>query len=130
MKSKISGNPDFLRLLMISSILILFFVTFGQDNPPIDQDDRVSKLSPLGKELLAKRIEELTQKKMESCKMNAIKAAEIHVDSLIIREAAFSRAGIYGIPLKPSRPDVPNVLLKADSIDIGPLFDEDTLKNR
>jgi len=129
MKLKTSVNQGPKQLLMISSLLFLFLIVRSSDDQGPIIDERINKLSPLAKELLTKRIAELTHNKMIDCKEKAIKAAEIQVDSLIIREATMTRAGIYGIPIKPLRPDVPNVILKADSIDIGPLFENDSLNN-
>lgn len=112
------------KILWVASICLIAIFVFAQEENE-GEDERIKELSPLALEMLDLRVEELTQKKLDECKQKAILAAEIHVDSLIIREATENRIGVDGIPSKPIRPNVPTVILEADSMDVGPLFEEE-----
>ncbi len=79
--------------------------------------------SPFAKQSLERRIAELTQKKLDECKSNALNAAETLVDSILIREAMEKRRLEDGLPLRPIRPEDPDPdLIKGDSLQVRPLF--------
>jgi len=124
MKLKVFGEAPLSRILWVASLCLMAFFAIAQELA-VGEDERTKKLSPLALKMLDRRVEELTQKKLDECKQKAIVAAEIYVDSLIIREATQNRVGVDGIPNRPLRPNVPTVILEADSMDIGPLFKEE-----
>lgn len=124
MRLKVFETALMTKVLWIASICLITILVFAQEGNE-GEDERIKDLSPLALEMLDLRVEELIQKKLEDCKQKAILAAEIYVDSLIIREATENRVGVDGIPLKPIRPNVPTVILEADSMDVGPLFEEE-----
>lgn len=79
--------------------------------------------SLFAKQTLERRIVELTQRKLDECKTNALSAAEILIDSLLIREAMEKRRLEEGLPVRPTRPEDPDPdLIKGDSLQVRPLF--------
>jgi hypothetical protein len=113
---------DLIVFWVLISTLFAWTAIWSQDER--EPDERIHQLSKLERELLDKRVAELKAKKLEECRLKAFKDAEIWVDSTIIREALEARIGAEGIPYKPIRPNAPEVILKADSLDVAPLFDE------
>lgn len=124
MRLKIFEIVPLIRILWVASICLVGLFLVAQEEGD-GEDERIKELSPLALEMLDRRVDELVQKKLEDCKKIALLAAETYVDSLIIREATENRIGVDGIPFKPIRPNVPNVILEADSMDVGPLFEEE-----
>jgi hypothetical protein len=118
--------------LTLSAVLLFGLIysatLWGQDpNFTEEPKDKKAELSPFALTILQQRIEELKARKLDDCRIRAIIDAEKYVDSLIIRESMEARLGVDGIPTKPIRPGVPDVILRADSLDVIPLFNEDSL---
>ena len=132
MKLRASDKPSKRISWPLGIILLLVWIysvsLWGQD-PSFTEEpkDKKSELSPFALTILEQRIEELKTKKLEDCRIRAIMDAEKYADSLIIRETMEAKLGVDGIPSKPIRPGVPDVILRADSLDVIPLFNEDSL---
>ncbi len=105
---------------------VIAFVLLAFQRTDKDEDQRIEKLSSFAREMLDLRFEELKAEKLKICKENALKNAEIYVDSLVIREATEDKVGIDAIPIKPFKPNIPDVIFEGDSLDAEPLF-KDTL---
>lgn len=108
--------------LWTGALLLGVLSLFAFQQVPGDEDERAKDLSKFAREMLDLRYEELKENKLKQCKANALINAEIYVDSLVIKEATELKIGIEYIPSKPFKPNVPQVILEGDSLDVEPLF--------
>lgn len=61
--------------------------------------------------------------RINQCKEDAIKIAEQRVDSILIAQAKLTKVDTTGRPIKPIKPNLPEITLPKDSTDVKPLFE-------
>ncbi len=110
----------------ISHIVILnliFFLLFSLSCEPKKKEtpeERFERIEKAVAEKFAKRRAEY----MKQCKENAIIIAEQRVDSILIAQAKLTSIDTIGKPLKPIKPNLPEVTPPKDSTKVAPLFEE------
>jgi len=109
----------------LAAALILLGAVYGFSN---DQADYVEegrperKLPRLVQEALTKKMDNFHQTIIDKCIKDAIKDAEVFVDSLVAEEFKLQGADTLAFPRKPVRPGLPEKIILNDSTRIDPVI--------
>ena len=107
-------------IVIILSVLITL-LSFGCEEKKIETpEERLERIGIAVEQKFAQRRAE----RMNQCKENAIKIAEQRVDSILIAQAKLTSIDTFGRPIKPIKPDLPEITPPKDSTDVKPLFEE------
>lgn len=80
-----------------------------------------AKLSKLVQEALEKKMDNFHKTIIDKCIKDAIKDAEVFVDSLVAEEFKIQGADTLAFPRKPVRPVLPEKIILNDSTGIAPV---------
>ncbi|MFK8005304.1 MAG: hypothetical protein AB8H03_02995 [Saprospiraceae bacterium] len=107
--------------IVILNLIFLTLISFGcEEKKKETPEERLERINLAVAEKFAKRRAE----RMNLCKENAIKIAEQRVDSALIAQAKLTTIDTTGRPIKPIKPDLPEITPPKDSTDVKPLFEE------
>ncbi len=87
--------------------------------------DNSEQVSSLVQKELEKKLSKYKKNKRDACLKKVLRDAEIHVDSIIIKEINIRVVDTLVFPEKPVRPNYPKEIVLNDSVKIEPL---DTLR--
>ena len=110
-------------ILHIVILNLIFFTLFSfgcEEKKKETPEERLERIEIAVADKFAKRRAE----RMNLCKENAIKIAEQRVDSILIAQAKLTSIDTIGRPIKPIKPDLPEITPPKDSTDVKPLFEE------
>ena len=108
------------HIVILNLILFTFFPFGCKEKKKETPDERLERIEIAVAEKFAQR--RATQ--MNLCKENAIKIAEERVDSILIAQAKLTSIDTTGRPIKPIKPDLPEITPPKDSTLVEPLFEE------
>lgn len=107
--------------IVIFNLMISFLFTFGcrksQQETPEARKERIEKA-------VAEKFAKRRAERMLECKKNAIRIAELRVDSMLLAQAKLIPVDTIDKPPVPIKPDQPIITLPKDSTEIKPLFEE------
>jgi hypothetical protein len=107
--------------IVILNLILFTLFSFGcEEKKKETPDERLERIGIAVAEKFAQRRAE----RMNLCKENAIIIAEQRVDSMLIAQAKLTSIDTTGKPIKPIKPDLPEITLPKDSTDVKPLFEE------
>jgi hypothetical protein len=110
----------------VSPIIILslmFFLWFSLGCEPTKIETSEERLERI-QQSVADKFAKQRGERMRQCKDNAIEIAEQRVDSILIAQAKLTSIDTMGRPIKPIKPNIPEITPPKDSSDVKPLFEE------
>jgi hypothetical protein len=110
----------FSHIVILSLTFFLLFSCGCEQKKKETSEERSERLEQAVADKFAKRRAE----RIKQCKDNAIKIAEQRVDSTLIAQAKLTSIDTTGRPIKPLKPDLPEITPPKDSTEIKPLFEE------
>lgn len=106
---------------IILSLIFFTLFSFGcEEKKKETTEERLERIENAVAEKFANRRTE----RMKKCKENAIKIAEQRVDSMLIAQAKLISIDTTERPIKPIKPNLPEITAPKDSTDVKPLFEE------
>ena len=108
------------HIVILNLVFSLLFSFSCQQQKKETPEERLERIEKAVADKFAKRRAE----QMKKCKDNAIKIAEQRVDSILIAQAKLISIDTTGRPIKPIKPDLPEITPPKDSTDVKPLFEE------
>lgn len=108
------------HIVILNLIFFLLFSAGCEQNKKETPEERLERIEKAVADKFAKHRAE----RMKQCKDNAIKIAERQVDSILLAEAKLISIDTTGRPIKPIKPDLPEITPPKDSTDVKPLFEE------
>ncbi|MFK7775439.1 MAG: hypothetical protein AB8F94_25080 [Saprospiraceae bacterium] len=107
--------------IVILSLMFFIMLSFGcEEKKKETPEERLERIEIAVTEKFANRRAE----RMKLCHETATKIAEQRVDSILIAQAKLTSIDTTGRPIKPIKPDLPEISLPKDSTDVKPLFEE------
>jgi|GEM_PF-2370194 len=108
----------------VATALLFLGVAYGfstSQNASSKQPASNQKLPKLVQEALTKKMDNFHKTIIDKCIKDAIKDAELYVDSLVAEEFKILGADTLSFPRRPVRPSLPEKIILNDSTGIAPV---------
>jgi len=123
MESRKSTYRSILIASILLSVISLCAFSFSQIDDQKEVVEVVKKKTPdLVQKEVERKLEKFKLSIIKRCTENAIKNAEIFIDSLVADELELQRNDTIAFPAKPTRPVQPGKIILNDSTGISPIL--------